>query len=111
MLVPRHIAWIGFGSGLSAIYIFLKSSLRGQCGTMENSYGIGVENKYSLFLDDESDPFEALANAKKETEKKVKASGKENKSAKTAGTKTTKKVAVKEKVPEKSARPGRNALK
>ena len=71
---------------------------------MENSYGIGVENKYSLFLDDESDPFEALANAKKETEK-VKASGKENKAGKSSGTKSTKKVAVKEKVPEKTVRP------
>ncbi|CAH2086096.1 unnamed protein product [Euphydryas editha] len=27
---------------------------------MENSYGVGIDNRYALFLDDESDPLDAL---------------------------------------------------
>ncbi|XP_044256167.1 plasminogen activator inhibitor 1 RNA-binding protein isoform X1 [Tribolium madens] len=48
---------------------------------MENSYGIGVANRYALFLDDESDPLETL-NLKeqaKESKKKTKVAEKENK--------------------------------
>lgn len=65
---------------------------------MENSYGIGVANKYSVFLDEDVDPYEILENAKKEKEeKKAKIPGKENKSsAKTTANKPVKKSPVKE---------------
>nr|CAH7751821.1 unnamed protein product [Callosobruchus chinensis] len=48
---------------------------------MENSYGIGVANRYALFLDDESDPLETLNLKEKEKElkKKTKGTEKENK--------------------------------
>lgn len=48
---------------------------------MENSYGIGVANRYALFLDDESDPLETLILKEKEKEqkKKTKVAEKENK--------------------------------
>lgn len=48
---------------------------------MENSYGIGVANRYALFLDDESDPLETLFQQEKEKElkKKTKVAEKENK--------------------------------
>lgn len=48
---------------------------------MENSYGIGVANRYALFLDDESDPLETLSLKEKEKElkKKNKVAEKENK--------------------------------
>lgn len=48
---------------------------------MENSYGIGVTNRYALFLDDESDPLEAikLKEQEKELKKKNKVAEKENK--------------------------------
>ncbi|CAH1979330.1 unnamed protein product [Acanthoscelides obtectus] len=48
---------------------------------MENSYGIGVANRYALFLDDESDPLETLNLKEKEKElkKKTKVTEKENK--------------------------------
>lgn len=48
---------------------------------MENSYGIGVTNRYALFLDDESDPLEAikLREQEKELRKKNKIAEKENK--------------------------------
>ncbi|XP_022915038.1 SERPINE1 mRNA-binding protein 1-like isoform X3 [Onthophagus taurus] len=48
---------------------------------MENSYGIGVENRYALFLDDESDPLETikLKEQEKELKKKTKVAEKENK--------------------------------
>lgn len=48
---------------------------------MENSYGIGVTNRYALFLDDESDPLEAikLKEQEKELKKKNKIAEKENK--------------------------------
>jgi plasminogen activator inhibitor 1 RNA-binding protein len=48
---------------------------------MENSYGIGVANRYALFLDDESDPLETLnlKEQEKELKKKSKVAEKENK--------------------------------
>lgn len=49
---------------------------------MENSYGIGVTNRYALFLDDEAiDPLEALKlkEQEKELKKKTKVAEKENK--------------------------------
>lgn len=48
---------------------------------MENSYGIGVANRYELFLDDESDPLETLfqKEQEKEQKKKTKVAEKENK--------------------------------
>ncbi|XP_069693136.1 SERPINE1 mRNA-binding protein 1-like isoform X2 [Periplaneta americana] len=48
---------------------------------MENSYGIGVTNRYALFLDDAEDPLEALKiqEEEKEAKKKTKLSEKENK--------------------------------
>ncbi|XP_066248308.1 SERPINE1 mRNA-binding protein 1 isoform X2 [Euwallacea similis] len=48
---------------------------------MENSYGIGVTNRYALFLDDESDPLETLfqKQQEKELKKKTKVAEKENK--------------------------------
>ncbi|XP_030748274.1 plasminogen activator inhibitor 1 RNA-binding protein-like isoform X2 [Sitophilus oryzae] len=48
---------------------------------MENSYGIGVANRYALFLDDESDPLETLVQKEQEKElkKKSKVAEKENK--------------------------------
>jgi len=81
---------------------------------MENSYGIGVTNKYSIFLDDDdgADPFEILESAaKKEKEdKKAKVTGKENKNtSKTAGSKPSSKAPAKEKPQEKDARPAVSA--
>lgn len=48
---------------------------------MENSYGIGIANRYALFLDDESDPLETLSlkEQEKELKKKTKVAEKENK--------------------------------
>ncbi|KAJ8939975.1 hypothetical protein NQ318_006156 [Aromia moschata] len=48
---------------------------------MENTYGIGVANRYALFLDDESDPLETLSlkEQEKELKKKSKVAEKENK--------------------------------
>ncbi|XP_072943879.1 intracellular hyaluronan-binding protein 4.S-like [Epargyreus clarus] len=48
---------------------------------MENSYGVGVVNRYALFLDDESDPLDALKAREqaKELKKKTKDAEKENK--------------------------------
>lgn len=48
---------------------------------MENTYGIGVTNRFELFLDDESDPLEALKlkEREKELKKKSKVAEKENK--------------------------------
>lgn len=48
---------------------------------MENSYGVGVDNRYALFLDDESDPLDALKAREqaKELKKKSKEAEKENK--------------------------------
>lgn len=48
---------------------------------MENSYGIGVANRYALFADDESDPLETLKlkEQEKELKKKSKVAEKENK--------------------------------
>lgn len=48
---------------------------------MENSYGIGVANRYALFLDDESDPLEtiSLKEQEKALKKKTKVAEKENK--------------------------------
>lgn len=48
---------------------------------MENSYGIGVANRYALFLDDESDPFETISikEQEKALKKKTKVAEKENK--------------------------------
>ncbi|KAG5893970.1 hypothetical protein JTB14_006575 [Gonioctena quinquepunctata] len=47
---------------------------------MENFYGIGVANRYALFLDDESDPLETLSLKERETDskKKSKVAEKEN---------------------------------
>lgn len=51
---------------------------------MENVYGIGVANRYALFLDDESDPLEAIKQKEEEREakKKIKVAEKENTKAK-----------------------------
>lgn len=49
---------------------------------MENSYGIGVANRYALFLDDDADPLEVLKVQELEKEQKKKskvAAEKENK--------------------------------
>ncbi|KAI5641708.1 hyaluronan / mRNA binding family domain-containing protein [Phthorimaea operculella] len=48
---------------------------------MENSYGVGVVNRYALFLDDETDPLDALKAREqaKELKKKTKEAEKENK--------------------------------
>ncbi|XP_028135909.1 plasminogen activator inhibitor 1 RNA-binding protein isoform X4 [Diabrotica virgifera virgifera] len=48
---------------------------------MENTYGIGIANRYALFLDDESDPLETLTlkEQEKELKKKSKVAEKENK--------------------------------
>lgn len=48
---------------------------------MENAYGIGVTNRYQLFLDNDDDPLEALEvqEQEKEAKKKTKLSEKENK--------------------------------
>lgn len=48
---------------------------------MENTYGIGITNRFELFLDDESDPFETikLKEQEKELKKKTKIAEKENK--------------------------------
>lgn len=48
---------------------------------MENTYGIGITNRFELFLDDESDPLEALKlkEQEKEQKKKNKVAEKENK--------------------------------
>ncbi|XP_075218702.1 uncharacterized protein LOC142323226 isoform X2 [Lycorma delicatula] len=48
---------------------------------MENAYGIGVTNRYQLFLDNEDDPLEVLKvqEQEKEAKKKTKLSEKENK--------------------------------
>lgn len=48
---------------------------------MENSYGVGVVNRYALFLDDESDPLDVLKakELEKERKKKTKEAEKENK--------------------------------
>lgn len=51
---------------------------------MENSYGVGIDNRYALFLDDESDPLDALKAREqaKELKKKTKEAEKENKGSK-----------------------------
>ncbi|KAG7307411.1 hypothetical protein JYU34_007599 [Plutella xylostella] len=48
---------------------------------MENSYGVGIDNRYALFLDDETDPLDALKAREqaKELKKKTKEAEKENK--------------------------------
>lgn len=48
---------------------------------MENSYGVGIVNRYALFLDDESDPLDAIKAREqaKEQKKKTKDAEKENK--------------------------------
>lgn len=48
---------------------------------MENSYGIGITNRYALFLDDDADPLEVLKvrEQEKELKKKTKSAEKENK--------------------------------
>nr|CAD7397213.1 unnamed protein product [Timema poppensis] len=48
---------------------------------MENTYGIGVTNRYALFLDEAEDPLEVLKiqEQEKEAKKKTKLSEKENK--------------------------------
>lgn len=48
---------------------------------MENTYGIGVTNRYALFLDDDADPLEVLKiqEQEKELKKKSKIAEKENK--------------------------------
>ena len=75
---------------------------------MENSYGIGVRNRYELFYDDEMDPMDML---KKQTDKaaKDKSAEKENK-VKAAPKAPAEKKAAKKDVPpktnDKSAPPG-----
>lgn len=48
---------------------------------MENTYGVGTVNRYALFLDDESDPLDAIKAREqaKELKKKTKEAEKENK--------------------------------
>ncbi|XP_041977810.1 plasminogen activator inhibitor 1 RNA-binding protein-like [Aricia agestis] len=57
---------------------------------MENSYGVGVVNRYALFLDDESDPLDAIKARQeaKELKKKTKEAEKENKGKPEAKPKT-----------------------
>lgn len=47
---------------------------------MENLYGIGITNRYQLFLNEDEDPLEVLKNQEQEKElkKKTKLSEKEN---------------------------------
>lgn len=68
---------------------------------MENSYGIGITNRYALFLDDDADPLEVLKvqEQEKELKKKSKIAEKENK-VKTENT-TKGKVAVSQRKPVK----------
>lgn len=68
---------------------------------MENSYGVGVDNRYALFLDDESDPLDALKAREqaKELKKKTKEAEKENKGkpeTKPKGGTTTARKGIKE---------------
>ena len=57
---------------------------------MESSYGIGITNRYSCFLDNEDDPVEALkaTEVDKESKKKGKIAEKENR-GKDSGDATT----------------------
>merc|ERR1739838_1220431 len=48
---------------------------RGIVTNMENSYGIGVANRYELFYDEDVDPMDLISQAKVETEKENKAKG------------------------------------
>lgn len=68
---------------------------------MENSYGIGVTNRYALFLDDDADPLEVLKvqEQEKELKKKSKTAEKENKGKVEVPTKG--KVAVSQRKPIK----------
>lgn len=68
---------------------------------MENSYGIGVTNRYALFLDDDADPLEVLKvqEQEKELKKKSKIAEKENKGKAEITTKG--KVAVPQRKPIK----------
>ena len=66
---------------------------------MESNYGIAVKNKFSLFLDDDCDPFEILksteeAKLKTKTDKNKKDAKNEAKAAKSGKNKTTKKPAT-----------------
>lgn len=47
---------------------------------MENDYGVGVSNRYDVFLEEEEDPLEMLRNQEqqKEAKKKTKLQEKEN---------------------------------
>lgn len=45
---------------------------------MENSYGIGVHNRYELFYNDEIDPLDLLKQTEKRASKKDKSAEKEN---------------------------------
>ncbi|KAL1493013.1 hypothetical protein ABEB36_011158 [Hypothenemus hampei] len=75
---------------------------------MENSYGIGVANRYELFLDDESDPLETLFQKEQNKDLKKKGKGvaeKENKGKpeppKGKLPSTTQKKTIKETAPAK----------
>ncbi|KAL3290147.1 hypothetical protein HHI36_023511 [Cryptolaemus montrouzieri] len=74
---------------------------------MENTYGIGVANRYALFLDDESDPLEAIKQKEQEREakKKSKIAEKENTKGKQEIQPKGKTASVPKKVKEISNKP------
>ena len=67
---------------------------------MENSYGVGVQNRYELFCDEDADPFDMIK-AKKPL-MVIKDEEKENKAAKTKPAAAKKTVKVETKAVEKS---------
>lgn len=62
---------------------------------MENSYGIGVRNRYELFYDEEVDPLDLLKQTEKVKEKGPEKENKGKAANKTTTTTTTKDPAVK----------------
>jgi len=68
---------------------------------MENSYGIGVANRYELFYDEDVDPMDLISQAKLETEKENKAKG-DVKTGKGPAGKKAGKTEVNNKIAEKT---------
>ena len=75
---------------------------------MENSYGVGVQNRYELFCDEDADPFDMIK-AKKPL-MVIKDEEKENKAAKTKPAAAKKTVKVETKAVEKSPVQGKPFL-